>query len=173
MLMELAVHCVQNLEKSLHCLGQETFIGSWVILRHRLLHCVQLVQAGMSFHLCIFSRFILKVGFKTSLLNSQNIFPSQRFKYNPMEGCVLMSYILWQVKNGWITTELFYGWLANHFALPTPPGRPVVLLVDGHSTHFDLEISKFCDMLLYCIPAHSSHITEPFDVGFNGLSKQA
>lgn len=48
--------------------------------------------------------------------------------------------------------------------------------MDGHSTHFDLEISKFCEknsMLLYCIPAHSSHITEPPDVSFYGLLKQA
>ena len=108
MLMKLAVHSAWNLEKSLDCLGQETFIRSLVILRHRLLHCVQLVQAGMSFHL------------------RMHIFPSQSFKYNYPYGGMCSYVILWQVRNGWITTELFYGWLANHFALPIPPGRPVV-----------------------------------------------
>ena len=47
--------------------------------------------------------------------------------------------------------------------------RPVVLLVDGHSCHIDVETSKFCsknDILLYCLPPHSSHITQPLDVGF-------
>ena len=75
-----------------------------------------------------------------------------------------------------MTRELFYGWLANHFILCIPPGRPVILLVDGHSTHIDIEISKFCDkngVLLYCLPAHSSHITQPLDVGFYGPLKQA
>ena len=44
-----------------------------------------------------------------------------------------------------------------------------MLLFDKHSTHIDLEISKLCrekDILLYCLPAHSSHITQPLDVGF-------
>ena len=54
--------------------------------------------------------------------------------------------------------------------------RPVVLLVDGHSTHINIEISKFCkdnQILLYCLPAHSSHITQPLDVGFYGPLKNA
>ena len=45
----------------------------------------------------------------------------------------------------------------------------MVLLVDGHSCHIDIEISKFCnehDILLYCLPPHSSHITQTLDVGF-------
>ena len=75
-----------------------------------------------------------------------------------------------------MTTELFYGWIANHFVFNILPPRPVVLLVDGHSTHIDIEISKFCNkngILLYCLPAHSSHITQPLDVGFYGPLKQA
>ena len=51
-----------------------------------------------------------------------------------------------------------------------------MLLVDGHSTHIDIEISKFCqqnDVFLYCLPAHSSHITQPLDLGFYGPLKQS
>ena len=104
-----------------------------------------------------------------------HIFSGQRFHYNPLEGCVSGAYF-GRSKKGWMTTELFYGWGANHFNLNIPPGRPVVLLVDGHSTHIDIEISKFCSksgILLYCLPAHSSHITQPLDVGFYGPLKQA
>ena len=64
--------------------------------------------------------------------------------------------------NGWISTELFFGWIANHFARYVKE-RPV-LLVHGHSCHIDIEISKFCNengILLYCLPPHSSHITQP------------
>ncbi|XP_074650167.1 uncharacterized protein LOC141905247 [Tubulanus polymorphus] len=46
--------------------------------------------------------------------------------------------------NAWIDTPLFYGWLANHFVANIPKRRPVLLLLDGHSSHFDFEISKFC-----------------------------
>ena len=48
-----------------------------------------------------------------------------------------------------------------------------MLLFDKHSTHIDLEISKFCrekGILLYCLPTHSSHITQPLDVGFESTS---
>ena len=104
-----------------------------------------------------------------------HIFSGQRFRYNPLEGGVSGAYF-GKSEKGWITTELFYGWLANHFILRIPPIRPVVLLVDGHSTHIDIEISKLCKekgILLYCLPAHSSHITQPLDVGFYGPLKQA
>ena len=41
--------------------------------------------------------------------------------------------------------------------------------MDDHTSHIDLETSKFCKengILLYCLPPHSSHITQPLDVGF-------
>ena len=104
-----------------------------------------------------------------------HIFSGQRFRYNPLEGGVSEAYFA-KSEKGWITTELFYGWLANHFILRIPPIRPVVLLVNGHSTHIDIEISKLCKekgILLYCLPPHSSHITQPLDVGFYGPLKQA
>ena len=97
-----------------------------------------------------------------------HIFPGERFSYNPLEGAVEGAYF-GQSPNGWITTALFYGWIANHFATQIGPKRPVVLLFDGHSTHIDLETSRFCkekNISLFCLPAHSSHITQPLDVGF-------
>ena len=38
-----------------------------------------------------------------------------------------------------------------------------------HTTHIDLDVLQFCkedQILLYCLPPHSSHITQPLDVGF-------
>ena len=49
-----------------------------------------------------------------------------------------------------------------------------MLLIDGHSSHIDVNTSKLCkdnNILLYCLPPHSSHITQPLDVGFYGLLK--
>ncbi|ORU95132.1 MAG: hypothetical protein A6F71_10800 [Cycloclasticus sp. symbiont of Poecilosclerida sp. M] len=54
--------------------------------------------------------------------------------------------------------------------------HPVCLLVDGHTSHIDLDTSKFCQengILLYCLPPHSSHITQPLDVGFFSALKGA
>lgn len=96
-----------------------------------------------------------------------HIFSGVRFKSNPLEGSVGNAY-MGRSPNGWISIELFYGWLANHFA-KWVKHWPVVLLVDGHSAHIDLEVSKFCrdnNIHLYCLPAHTSHLTQPLDVGF-------
>ena len=71
------------------------------------------------------------------------------------------------------------GWSHNSFMGGSqitlfPPECPVLLIVDGHTTHIDVEISKFCKengILLYCLLPHSSHITQPLDVGFFGALK--
>ena len=34
--------------------------------------------------------------------------------------------------NGWINTDLFEGWLAEHFIRHAVPGCPLLLLLDGH-----------------------------------------
>ena len=107
-----------------------------------------------------------------SVIPPMHIFAGERFNYNPMEGAVDGAYF-GKSPTGWIKTELFYGWIANHFAKHVKQ-RPVVLLIDGHSTHIDIETSKFCkenDIFLYCLPPHSSHITQPLDVGFFGPLK--
>ena len=101
------------------------------------------------------------------VLPPRQIFPGERFRYNPMANCVPGAYF-GHSSNGWINTQLFYGWLINHFAKKVLV-QPVVLLVDGHTSHIDVEVSKFClenQILLYCLPSHSSHLLQPLDVGF-------
>ena len=96
-----------------------------------------------------------------------HIFAGERFKYNPMNNCVDNAYFGRSV-SGWISTEIFFGWIANHFAKKVLV-RPVLLLVDGHSSHIDLHISKFCrdnGIYLYCLPPHLSHVLQPLDVSF-------
>ena len=102
------------------------------------------------------------------VLPTMHVFPGERFKYNPLHESVPNTF-LGRTKNGWMDTELFYMWLANHFVVHIPPARPVILLVDGHSTHIDIQITKFCQgnqIILYCLPAHTSHIVQPLDVAF-------
>lgn len=108
-----------------------------------------------------------------AVIPPMHVFPGVRFRYNPLDGCIDGAYF-GKSESGWMITELFYGWVANHFAAHIPPERPVLLLVDGHTTHIDVETSKFCTqngILLYCLPPHSSHVTQPLDVGFFGALK--
>jgi len=102
------------------------------------------------------------------------VFAGERFRYNPMANCIPNAYFE-RSTNGWINTELFFGWLANHFGKQVTI-QPVVLLVYGHSSHIDLEVAKFCSknqILLYCLPPHLSHLLQLLDVGYFRSFKSA
>ena len=108
------------------------------------------------------------IGAAGGIIPPMHVYPGERFAYNPLEGGVEGAY-LGKSQNGWMTQELFFGWISRHFATKIPSDRPVCLLVDGHSSHIDLDVSNFCQqdgILLYCLPPHTSHVLQPLDVGF-------
>ena len=78
--------------------------------------------------------------------------------------------------NGWINTDLFEGWLAEHFIRHAVPGRPLLLLLDGHSTHYQPDVIRFArdhDVVMLCLPPHTTHEAQPLDVGvFSSLKSQ-
>ena len=68
---------------------------------------------------------------------------------------------------GWVNTELFFEWL-HFFVQSIPSSRPVLLILDGHSSHISIEVIEFArsnDIHMLCIPAHTTHILQPLDVG--------
>ena len=80
-------------------------------------------------------------------------------------------------EKGWITTPLFFEWLANLFypAVKDKVEFPIILFLDGHKSHVNLAVSEFCkdkDIILYCLPPHSSHVLQPLDVGVFGPMKK-
>ena len=60
-------------------------------------------------------------------------------------------------KKGWIDTELFYHWLKKHFLNYAVPARPLLLLLDGHSSHFQPEVLKYAKEC----KVHSVLLTSP------------
>jgi hypothetical protein len=71
-------------------------------------------------------------------------------------------------KKGWTDSDLFNLWFNNHFIAYAPPIRPLILLLDGHASHFHhLTIEKAAreQILIFCLPPHSSHKTQPLDKG--------
>ena len=58
-------------------------------------------------------------------------------------------------KKGWIDTDLFYHWLKEHFLTYAVPGRPLLLLLDGHSSHFQPEVLQYAKdngVMVFCLP---------------------
>ena len=70
--------------------------------------------------------------------------------------------------SGWINSELFELWFLHHFLPHAPAGRPLLLLLDGHSSHYNpTVIRKAAEerVIIFCLPPHSSHETQPLDKG--------
>ena len=67
---------------------------------------------------------------------------------------------------GWIDHELFFHFLEKHFLAHAVPRRPLLLLLDGHSTHSDLMSLKFArdhKVTIFCLPPHTIHECQPLD----------
>ena len=72
------------------------------------------------------------------------------------------------LSNGWINSELFEGWFIEHFLENAVSARPLFLLLDGHSTHYQprlLNLAKSHGVLIFCLPPHTTHESQPLDVG--------
>ena len=81
-------------------------------------------------------------------------------------------------KSGWTDSSIFLSFLhefAGHLQSSNVV-RPVLLFLDGHTSHLSFEAANFAfenGILMYCLPAHSSHILQPLDVGiFSALKAQ-
>ena len=51
-----------------------------------------------------------------------------------------------------------------------------MLVLDGHKSHLSTEFQKFCKdhaIITLCLPAHSSHLTQPLNVGCFNVLKRA
>ena len=78
--------------------------------------------------------------------------------------------------NGWMDQELFENWLVSHFLRYAPPVRPLLLLLDGHSSHYSpyaIRIAAKEQIILFTLPPHTSHISQPLDKGCFGPLKVA
>ncbi|KMQ88832.1 tigger transposable element-derived protein 6-like protein, partial [Lasius niger] len=80
--------------------------------------------------------------------------------------------------NGWMTAESFYEFVANIFhpwLLDKKIPLPVILYVDGHSSHITMALSDFCSInqiILVALYPNSTHILQPMDVAmFHPLKK--
>lgn len=77
--------------------------------------------------------------------------------------------------NGWIDTDLFHLWIKDHFLQYAVSRRPLLLILDGHSTHYQpatVQYAKDNEIIMLCLPPHSSHATQPLDTAvFNPLKR--
>ena len=67
---------------------------------------------------------------------------------------------------GWTDQELFRHWLKNHFLKYAVSARPLLLMMDGHSSHYEpksVDIAKEESVILFCLPPHTTQDSQPLD----------
>ncbi|XP_055551042.1 uncharacterized protein LOC129733298 [Wyeomyia smithii] len=82
-------------------------------------------------------------------------------------------------ESGWMNSEAFFEYIANVFypwALKEKVKFPLILFVDGHSSHTSFETIEFCKkngiILVSHIP-NATHVMQPLDVSFFAPLKNA
>lgn len=87
----------------------------------------------------------------------------------------------WAIKpteNGWTTNDTALEWL-EHFEKHTKPrqlGVYRMIVLDGHASHMSVAFDTYCldrNIISISLPPHSSHLTQPLDVGVFGPLKRA
>ena len=76
--------------------------------------------------------------------------------------------------SGWMDQDLFSTWFSTHFLQHAVSSRPIVLLLDGHSSHFTLELVKTAaehDVIIFCQPPHTTADSQPLDISCFGPLK--
>ena len=77
---------------------------------------------------------------------------------------------------GWIDMELFDTWFKRHFLRHAPAARPLLLLMDGHSSHYCLDTIHLAaqdEVVIFVLPPNTTHLSQPLDKGVFGPLKQA
>lgn len=77
--------------------------------------------------------------------------------------------------NGWTDQELGVLWMRKDFEPTTAQHNPDklyrLLILDGHNSHCTYQFCKFAfdhNIIIICLPAHTTHALQPCDVGVFG-----
>ncbi len=101
------------------------------------------------------------------------VFSGKRFNHELSEGEVPGT-LYGMSDSGWMDMELFSNWFTNHFLKHAVSNRPIMLLLDGHSSHYTLELMKSAaeqDVVVFCLPPHTTADSQPLDTSCFGPLK--
>lgn len=87
------------------------------------------------------------------------------------------TWIIKPTANGWTDNNTALEWIQhfNKHTLVRRKGAWRMIVLDGHESHQSAQFEEYCKehkIITICLPAHSSHLTQPLDVGcFSVLKK--
>ena len=82
-------------------------------------------------------------------------------------------------ESGWSNSKIFNNYLTTHLIRHTgnredKEQTPTLILYDGHKYHINLTLTEWAkkrNIILFVLPPHTSHITQPLDVAVFGPLK--
>ncbi|XP_053391184.1 uncharacterized protein LOC128554006 [Mercenaria mercenaria] len=105
------------------------------------------------------------------------VFKGQRMRKELLEGSTPGSSGT-VTDSGWSNSDVFLEYLQEHFIKYVQRGnkeQPLLLIFDGHRSHINMPVIEWAqhnNILLFVLPAHTSHALQPLDVGcFGPLQK--
>ncbi|KAK9738146.1 DDE superfamily endonuclease [Popillia japonica] len=98
-----------------------------------------------------------------------SIFKGKNRKAEFLDGMPPGSQISMSEKSAYVNAIILKDWLEFH-VLPRNPAGKVLFIVDGHTSHTNsvevLEFSEANDIILFCLPSHTTHYLQPLDRSF-------
>ena len=101
------------------------------------------------------------------------VFTGKKFNHDLCDGEVPGT-LYGMSDSGWMDQNLFFDWFSNHFLQHAVSSRPLLLMLDGHSSHYTLELVKVAsenDVVIFCLPPHTTADSQPLDTSCFGPLK--
>jgi hypothetical protein len=81
-------------------------------------------------------------------------------------------------ETGWTNNRIGVNWIKHFdkYSRPRITGGKRLLVLDGHESHHSAEFEDYCtenNIITLCMPAHSSHLLQPLDVGCFSVLKRS
>ena len=94
------------------------------------------------------------------------VFPGKNFN-SALAKCEIHATLYGMSPSGWMDQKLFADWFLHHFLAHAVASGPLMLLLNGHSSHYTLELVKLAaehDVILFCLPPYTTADSQPLDI---------
>lgn len=97
------------------------------------------------------------------------VFKGKNKKQEFTNGMPPGSVVVMNEKSAYVNSTIFFEWLQNQF-VPRKPAGKTLLILDGHASHCsNVEMLEFAvnnDIIMLCLPSHTTHYLQPLDRTF-------
>ncbi|KAJ8932540.1 hypothetical protein NQ314_014590 [Rhamnusium bicolor] len=129
----------------------------------KMVNCITTAEKGETISI------ITCVNAEGSFLPPCCIFKGKNKKIEFEDGLPPGGKVIMGEKSAYVASDIFFQWFQEFFVPRKGLGK-VLLIMDGHSSHCSnvelLDYAVANDVILFCLPSHSTHWLQPLDRSF-------